>query len=179
MRTVNIIMFSCLLIGALIESDYKWGFFVFAVVSLLYIAYHLLTAARGSARLMGVDWGRTYTRSAGLLVFVWALYVSRTLRLFGDRTDLLLTQPVCWALSEGANVMGTSGELIFYSTSAVVRTDLCSLLALILLFAFRHPRHLVQACVPVSFSKVKTDKADRSYPASCTSWPSPSSTTPT
>ncbi|KAI5453080.1 hypothetical protein NCC49_006109 [Naganishia albida] len=86
-----------LLIGALIESDYKWGFYVFAIVSILYVAYHILSPARASARLLGLDWGRTFTRAAGLLVLVWALY------------------PVCWALSEGANVMGTTGEMIFYS----------------------------------------------------------------
>lgn len=65
-----------LLIGALIESDYKWGFYVFALLSLVYIAYHVLSPARASARLLGLDWGRTYTRAAGLLVFVVALYVS-------------------------------------------------------------------------------------------------------
>jgi bacteriorhodopsin len=81
-------MFSCLLIGAFIESDYKWGFYVFALASLFYIAYHLLSPARGSARLMGVDWGRTYTRSAGLLVFVWVLYVSRSSWMFSSATDI-------------------------------------------------------------------------------------------
>ncbi|GHJ87621.1 hypothetical protein NliqN6_4023 [Naganishia liquefaciens] len=93
----NIVMFACLLIGALISSDYKWGFFSFAIAAMLYVAYHILSSARGSARLMGLDWGRTFTRSSGLLVFTWALY------------------PICWALSEGGNVMGASGEMIFYS----------------------------------------------------------------
>lgn len=70
-------MFTCLLIGALISSDYKWGFYVLALACLFYLAYHILSPARGSARLMGLDWGRTFIRSAGLLVFTWALYVSR------------------------------------------------------------------------------------------------------
>lgn len=30
---------------------------------------------------------------------------------------MALWQPICWALSEGANVMGTTGEMIFYSTT--------------------------------------------------------------
>lgn len=49
---------------------------VVAVTSLFYIAYHIIKPARASARLMGLDWGRTYTRAAGLLLLVWALYVS-------------------------------------------------------------------------------------------------------
>lgn len=87
---VNIFMFVCLLIGALIESDYKWGFYVLALAALFYVAYHLMAPARGSARLLGLDWGRTYTRSAGLLVFVWALYVSRFLSSFTFFTHTLL-----------------------------------------------------------------------------------------
>lgn len=29
---VDLVMFVCLLIGALVESDYKWGFYVFSLV---------------------------------------------------------------------------------------------------------------------------------------------------
>lgn len=74
--TVGLVFVVSLLIGALVESDYKWGFYVFSLVSLFYIAYHVLSPARASARLLGVDWGRTYTRAAGLLVFALMLYVS-------------------------------------------------------------------------------------------------------
>jgi bacteriorhodopsin len=70
-------MIVCGLVGALIESDYKWSFFVFGLLSLFYIVYHVLVPARASARLLGLDWGRAYARGAGLLLFVWMLYVSR------------------------------------------------------------------------------------------------------
>ncbi|KAJ9107924.1 hypothetical protein QFC19_002667 [Naganishia cerealis] len=93
----DLVMIVCGLVGALIESDYKWGFWVFGMLSLFYIAYNLLAPARASARLLGLDWGRTYSHAAGILLFTWSLY------------------PICWALSEGANVMGTTGEMIFYS----------------------------------------------------------------
>lgn len=83
-RKVGLVFVVSLLIGALIESDYKWGFYVFSLVSLFYVAYHVLSPARASARLLGLDWGRTYTRAAGLLVFVWMLYVSCPCRREGS-----------------------------------------------------------------------------------------------
>ncbi|KAJ9102364.1 hypothetical protein QFC21_002764 [Naganishia friedmannii] len=54
----DLVMIVCGLVAALVESDYKWAFFVFGLLSLFYITYHVLAPARASARLLGLDWGR-------------------------------------------------------------------------------------------------------------------------
>lgn len=83
-----------LLIGSLIESSYKWGYFTFATAALLFEIF-----------LIGYDLRYSYAQprvsSFGnmLIIFnmvVWILY------------------PVCWGLSEGGNVIQPDSEAAFY-----------------------------------------------------------------
>lgn len=80
-----------LLIGSLIESTYKWGYFTFSTVSLLFGLTYINYSAFKSASL---------TLVAKLLLaffdIVWILY------------------PIAWGLSEGGNVIQPDSEHVFY-----------------------------------------------------------------
>lgn len=83
-----------LLIGSLISSSYKWGYFTFAAVSYLLVAYNLLFSFRRAAADSGIA-----TKGA-------VLSVSYVL--------ILLLYPVAWGLSEGGNVIQPDSEAVFY-----------------------------------------------------------------
>jgi bacteriorhodopsin len=84
------------LVGALVSSTYKWGFFVFSVAGLVYVWWALLGPARTSAKVIGADYHSTFGAGAGILSFIWLLY------------------PICWGLSEGGNVITPTSEMVFY-----------------------------------------------------------------
>ncbi|RCK56175.1 heat shock protein [Candida viswanathii] len=83
-----------LLIGALIESSYKWGYFTFAVVFQLFAMYLVAKDIFASFK------SSSHSSLGNLLILaffvVWILY------------------PICWALSEGGNVIQPDSEAVFY-----------------------------------------------------------------
>ncbi|KAI3404920.1 hypothetical protein KGF56_002249 [Candida oxycetoniae] len=83
-----------LLIGILIHSTYKWGYFTFAVVAQLFTMYLICVDLHRSFR------SANYSLPGNLLIIfeivVWILY------------------PVCWGLSEGGNVIQPDSEAVFY-----------------------------------------------------------------
>lgn len=84
------------LVGALTSSSYKWGYWTFGVVALLYIAYALGLLGRQYAKALGPKHGKVYNTCAFLTLFLWFLY------------------PIAWGLSEGGNVIHPDSEGIFY-----------------------------------------------------------------
>ncbi|GAA5905961.1 hypothetical protein JCM6882_009082 [Rhodosporidiobolus microsporus] len=94
----------CLLVGALIESRYKWASYTFACVFLLYEWWSLLHPMRLSAFRLGDDYGRAYIRSASFLVLIWFVY------------------PIIWAVSEGGNVITVTSECIAYGILDLLTT---------------------------------------------------------
>lgn len=90
----------CLLFGSLVHSTYKWGYFVFAVMGYLFVAYNFLFPFRAANALHG-------SRMAGLIVA-------------GSSLLLLMLYFICWALSEGANVIQPDSEMVFYGVLDVI-----------------------------------------------------------
>lgn len=86
----------CLLIGALVRTSYKWGYFAFACAAILGVLYHVLLTGRKHAGPLGADISKTYMTGAGIITLTWLLY------------------PICWGLSEGGNVISPDSEGIFY-----------------------------------------------------------------
>jgi bacteriorhodopsin len=84
------------LVGALVASSYKWGYFVFAMFALFFIAYNLLWVGRIHARHIGPEVSRTYITCGAWTMFLWFLY------------------PIAWGLSEGGNVIAPDSEAVFY-----------------------------------------------------------------
>ena len=54
---VDLVMIICGLIGALVPSSYKWGYFTFGMAALGYIGYMLMWEARRNANALGKDVG--------------------------------------------------------------------------------------------------------------------------
>ncbi|CAN6670171.1 30 kDa heat shock protein [Trichomonascus vanleenenianus] len=83
-----------ILIGALIHSSYKWGYFVFGVSALLLVFYQLLFTFRKSVGT-GNNYLGYHIGSASLVFF-------------------LFIYPIAWALADGGNVISPDSEFIFY-----------------------------------------------------------------
>lgn len=84
------------LIGALVKTQYKWGFFTFGTLAFLFVAYAVTMEGRGYARVLGNDVLRTYTICGVWTIGLWFLY------------------PIAWGLAEGGNVISSDSEAIFY-----------------------------------------------------------------
>lgn len=84
------------LVGALVRSSYKWGYFTFGCVALLYIGWVLIFEARTHANNLGSDIGRTFLLCGTWTFFLWCLY------------------PIAFGLCEGGNVISPDSEAVFY-----------------------------------------------------------------
>ncbi|KAF2877042.1 hypothetical protein BDV95DRAFT_481532 [Massariosphaeria phaeospora] len=93
---VDEIMIVTGLVGALVTSRYKWGFFAFGCAALTYIIYQLVWSARRHAAPLGADIRKCFFLCGTLTAFLWLLY------------------PIAWGLSEGGNVIAPDSEAVFY-----------------------------------------------------------------
>lgn len=84
------------LVGALVKTSYKWGYFVFGCAALVYIVYMLVWDARRHANVLGKDVGRAFLYCGVLTAFLWTLY------------------PIAWGVCEGGNLIAPDSEAIFY-----------------------------------------------------------------
>ncbi|KAH7079289.1 putative opsin-like protein [Paraphoma chrysanthemicola] len=93
---VDEIMIVTGLVGALVTSVYKWGYFAFGCFALGYIVYHLVWESRLHAKRLGRDIERAFVMCGSLTAVLWILY------------------PIAWGLSEGGNVIAPDSEAVFY-----------------------------------------------------------------
>ena len=93
---INEIMIVTGLIGALVHSSYKWGYFVFGCLAFLFVAWTVVFEGRSYARIIGNDVNRAYTLCGVWTISLWFLY------------------PIAWGLSEGGNVIASDSEAVFY-----------------------------------------------------------------
>jgi bacteriorhodopsin len=84
------------LIGALIDNRYKWAYFTFGCVALLYIVYQLAWESRIHAKAFGRDVEKAFLYCGSLTTLLWILY------------------PVAWGVCEGANLIAPDSEAVFY-----------------------------------------------------------------
>jgi len=84
------------LVGALVVSRYKWGYYAFGCAALFFIAYNVVFVGRKHAAAIGREVNRTYLICATWTIFLWFLY------------------PIAWGLSEGGNVIAPDSEAVFY-----------------------------------------------------------------
>lgn len=102
------------LVGALVSTQYKWGFFGFGVFAYLLLAWKVLGVGRSFATRLYVDASKTFTLLAG-----WELF-------------LMLLYPIAWAVSEGANVIHPDSEQAFYCTLDVLSQGIFAVLLVVL-----------------------------------------------
>ncbi|GAB7356038.1 hypothetical protein MBLNU459_g6655t1 [Dothideomycetes sp. NU459] len=93
---VDWIMIVTGLVGALVRSSYKWGYFTFGCAALGYIVYVLVWEARRHANAVGKDVGRAFLMCGSLTTLLWILY------------------PIAWGVCEGGNVISPDSEAVFY-----------------------------------------------------------------
>ncbi|TFY74500.1 hypothetical protein EWM64_g9514, partial [Hericium alpestre] len=82
-----------LLFGAIVPSQYKWGYYVLAVFSIFWVVFHIGVLATRSSFLI---YRRTHLCSALWITFFWLEY------------------PLIWAFCDGGNVISNTGEVIWY-----------------------------------------------------------------
>ncbi|KAN0062043.1 hypothetical protein ACQY0O_006038 [Thecaphora frezii] len=92
----DIFMIICGLIGALVRTSYKWGYFTMGCAALGYVLYSLFVPGLRSSGRFGAGYRTAYLGGVSYLGLLWLLY------------------PVCWGLSEGGNVIRPSSEMLFY-----------------------------------------------------------------
>jgi len=120
---VDWIMIVTGLVGALVVSSYKWGYFAFGCAALAYIVYMLAWEARKHANALGADVGRAFLTCGALTTFLWILY------------------PIAWGICEGGNVISPDSEAVFYGILDLLAKPVFGAL---LLFGHRniHPSRL-------------------------------------
>lgn len=84
------------LVGALVSSSYKWGYFTFGCVALCYVLYVLVWEARIHANGVSREAGKAFLTCGALTAFLWTLY------------------PIAWGVCEGGNVIPVDSEGVFY-----------------------------------------------------------------
>jgi bacteriorhodopsin len=84
------------LVGALVSSSYKWGYWMFGMFAFFYVVYSLVFVGRRHASMLGGQISKTYMTCGVLTIFLWFLY------------------PIAWGLCEGGNVLHPDSEGIFY-----------------------------------------------------------------
>ena len=84
------------LIGALVHSSYKWGYYVFGCIAFLFVAWTVVFEGRTHAAALGSDINKVYTICGCWTIGLWFLY------------------PIAWGLSEGGNVIASDSEAVFY-----------------------------------------------------------------
>lgn len=110
----DLVMVVCGLIGGLVPSIYKWAFFVFGCVAMLWVFWNILTGIKSSEKIGGKQHRRVYLILAAWLLFFWCIY------------------PIAWGLCEGSNVISVTGEMIFYGILDIFTKPIFALLFLFL-----------------------------------------------
>ncbi|TVY58594.1 Protein FDD123 [Lachnellula suecica] len=84
------------LVGALVASSYKWGYFVIAMIALFGIFFNVAVVGRNYANVINRTVGRTFLLCGAWTMGLWFIY------------------PIAWGLCEGGNVISADSEAVFY-----------------------------------------------------------------
>ncbi|GAD96041.1 hypothetical protein BC1G_13906 [Paecilomyces variotii No. 5] len=93
LQIVFVILF---FIGTLVPDSYRWGYFTIGAVALFLSLENIVYEGIKHANYMGANIRKLYMILAPCLCTLWMLY------------------PICWACSEGGNVIAPDSEQIFY-----------------------------------------------------------------
>ena len=99
---IDEIMIVAGLAGALVKSTYKWGYYTFGMIALVYIAWVLLFEARSHAKSLGDDVHKAYITVGAWTTLLWFLY------------------PIAWGVCEGGNYITPDSEAAFYGVLDVM-----------------------------------------------------------
>lgn len=108
------VMIICGLIGGLVPSEYKWAFYVFGCVAMLWVFWNLLSGIKSAEQVGGSKHRRNYLILISWILVLWSIY------------------PIAWGLCEGANVIPVTGEMIFYGILDILTKPVFAALTLFL-----------------------------------------------
>ncbi|VVT49216.1 uncharacterized protein SAPINGB_P002160 [Magnusiomyces paraingens] len=91
-----------LLIGTLIHSTYKWGYYTFGLAGFFLVVYYLVFSYRVAAQSQDKS------------------VATHSFAIIGGAIVLLMLYPIAWALSEGGNVIQPDSEAVFYGILDIV-----------------------------------------------------------
>ncbi|SNX84340.1 related to YRO2 - putative plasma membrane protein, transcriptionally regulated by Haa1p [Melanopsichium pennsylvanicum] len=92
----DLVMIITGLIGSLVVSTYKWGYYTMGCVAMFYVFWVIYGPGLKSAAHLGDDFKKSYLYSSIMLTFLWTLY------------------PIAWGLADGGNVISPDSEMVFY-----------------------------------------------------------------
>lgn len=96
---MNEIMIVTGLVGALVKSSYKWGFYTFGCAAFCFVAYSVVFEGRAYAKALGADIHRTYLICGVWTIGLWCLY------------------PIAWGVSPEKTCIGLTRVLTFVAVS--------------------------------------------------------------
>ncbi|BGP21990.1 hypothetical protein JCM10295v2_000867 [Rhodotorula toruloides] len=108
----DILMIETGLIGALVASRYKWGFYAFGCAALLYIMYFLLVPGRRSSQRLGTDFHKSYSTGALYLCLIWLVY------------------PIIWGVADAGNYITPTSEMVAYGVLDILAKPVFSIIHL-------------------------------------------------
>lgn len=91
-----------LLVGSLVHSTYKWGFYVLAIGALILVTVCNFVTSGRVARKVGRDCSAYFHIAASILTVLWFIY------------------PIAFGVSEGGNDIQPDSETIFYGVLDVI-----------------------------------------------------------
>ncbi|KAJ9663882.1 hypothetical protein H2198_000642 [Neophaeococcomyces mojaviensis] len=93
---LSAVMVIMAVVGAVVRTEYKWGYYAFWFCCWLLLGYYLLWSPRKFALALGRDVYFIHNVTAGWIWILWMLYL------------------ICWGVSEGGNVIAPDSEFVFY-----------------------------------------------------------------
>jgi len=109
---LNSIWAVMLLIGMFVRSSYKWGFYLFALLSYFLLAWQTMGVVRRYTARLDAPTHRAFTALAAYTLFFQLIY------------------PIAWGVSEGGNRITNDGEAVFYGILDIFSQGLFSLFLL-------------------------------------------------
>jgi bacteriorhodopsin len=94
---LDLVMVITGLLGGLISSSYKWGFFAFGCLAYVGILLELLGPVRAAATRVSSETGSLFDQLAYWTLGLWTAY------------------PVVWGLAEGAHIISLQTEIVLYA----------------------------------------------------------------
>lgn len=92
----------CYLIGILVHSQYRWGYYTFGTAAAIMCCISIMTSTRHIIKRKGGELYKIFTCWFGFIMFIWGIY------------------PLGWGLCEGGNVLVPDAEAIWYGILDVI-----------------------------------------------------------
>lgn len=109
----DIVMVVTGLVGALVATSYKWGYYAIGNFAMFYIFWHIFSGLKYAAR---IDKKVTFAYS---LLSIWLV-------------GLWIGYPIAWGLCEGGNIISVNGEMVFYGILDLLAKPVFATMSIIL-----------------------------------------------